>query len=299
MILPKEPMYYEKMDLDLIEFHKMLGEYKLEGISGYILLDIADFRYVIFLEKGIPIRVLHIQPRGEIISTLEDVRQALRKTSAYVKVVKLPWHIVDQMVRIIFFNPLYTNLLTNFVDFQDLLQTIEEKHQTGIMELLIRDRVHYLIIKFGIPHYCVLQYDSAVKQEPVNELLELVKRRGALINFYEPRDFSLFQAFKKIGDDLFKIYRDLYGRRLSNNFQKKMIEYLKQFENVQLKEGEYQITNVDNDIRYHEKIIKEILHHQIILLNQFLGRPTTYRVYTNLLNCLDPEIREIFREVIL
>lgn len=299
MLLSKEPQRYEKSACTLRDFQQMLGEFKLEGFSGYALLDFANIQYAVLLEKGIPVRIVNFSQNKESCSHLEEVRQQFENGPAYLVVVELPWFSVDQMVRILLCNPIYENLLTDFVNFQKLLNDIEKKRFTGTMELKIGNRVHFIVFKFGVPQYSVLQYSSALKREPVEELTTMVERKGALINFYAPADISLVRAFETLGNGLLTRYADLNGKRLADHMENEMNAFLEQFEYITISEGCYVISQMPDDCREQEQIFKEILRHQIELLTKSVGRRTADRIYDHLLQSVQKEVREIFRDVIL
>ena len=299
MLLPKEPVRYEKPAHGLRDFQAMLGEFKLEGFSGYVLLDFPSAKFVVLLEKGDSVRVVDLSGEKELCTHIEAVRLHLEDAPGYAIVVELPWFCVDQMVRILLCDRLYENLLTDFVNFQKLLDTLEKKRHTGTMELQIGNRVHFLIFRFGIPQFSVLQYSTALKTEPPEELVTMVEKKGALINFYVPRDISFVNIFEMLGSGLLDKYSELNGKRLADYMGDELNTFLEQFEDIEIADGCYCISRVPDDFREQEKIFKEILHHQIELFNHSVGRRTTYRVYNHLLESVREDVREIFREVIL
>ncbi len=298
MLLPKEPVCFEK-PCTLRDFQEMMGEFKLEGFSGYALLDFRSAQYVVLFEKGALVRVISRSKRKDVCHTMERLRRHLEDNSAYVRVVELPWFSVDQMVRILMHKRVYENLLTDFVNFQKLLETLEKNRSTGIMELQIGDRVHFLIFRFGIPQFSVLQYNSALKTEPVEDLVAMVEKKGALINFYVPKEISLEKAFEILGNGLLNKYLELNGTRLANHMEKEMNTFLEQFDYIAVANGCYHISRVPDDFRDQEQLFKKILHHQVELFIGSVGRRTTYRIYHYLLKSVQKEVREILREVIL
>ncbi len=298
-MLPKEPIHYEKSSCKLKDFQEMLGEFKLEGFSGYILTNFPSVQYVILIEKGVPVRVVKLSEEKEVLTTMEAIRIQLEKTPAYIAVVELPWYSVDQMVRVLMGDPLYENLLTDFVNFQELLNTVEKKRHTGIMELLIGTRVHFLVFKFGIPQFSVLQYNSAAPKEPVEELTSMVEQKGALINFYVPKDISFVKIFEDLSNGLLEKYAELNGKRLARYMKGEMNTFLEQFDYIVITNGRYCIEKVPDDFREQEQIFKEILRHQIELFIASVGRRTTYRIYDYLLQFIHKDVQEIFQEVIL
>jgi len=299
MLLPKEPVRYEKSVYELREFQEMLGEFKLEGFSGYVSLDFPSAQYVVLLEKGSPIRVVDLSGEQELCIHMEAVRLQLENAPGYVLVVELPWFSVDQMVRILLCDCLYENLLTDFVNFQKLLDTLEKRRCTGTMELQIGDRVHFLVFKFGIPQFSVLQYGTALRTEPPEELITMVERKGALINFYMSRDVPFVKIFEMLGNGLLDKYAELNGKRLADHMGGEINTFLEQFDGITVTDGCYHILRAPDDFREQETIFKEILHHQIELFKVSVGRRTTYRVYNYLLKSVQKDVREIFREVIL
>ena len=299
MLLPKEPVQYENAACALGDFQKMLGEFKLEGFSGYAFLDFLSAQYIVFFEKGVSVRVVKRSGKTESCAHLEAVRLKLEKTDAYLKVVELPWFSVDQMVRILMCSCIFENLLTDFVNFQELLRTIELKRHTGIMEVQIENRVHFLIFKFGVPLFSVLQYNSALRTEPAEELIAMVEKKGALINFYLPGDTSFVNIFEMLGNSLMGKYTELNGKRLADCMEHEIGVFLEQYDGITITDGCYHILGVPDDVREQEQIFKEILHHQIELFKASLGRRTTDRIYNHLLKSVSKDAREIFREVIL
>lgn len=298
-MLPKEPIHYEKSSCELRDIQEMLGEFKLEGFSGYILTNFPSVQYVILIEKGVPVRVVKLSEEEEVCTTMEAVRIQLEKTPAYIAVVELPWYSVDQMVRVLMGSPLYENLLTDFVNFQKLLNTVEKKRHTGIMELLVGTRVHFLVFKFGIPQFSVLQYNSAAAKEPVEELTSMVEQKGALINFYVPKDISFVKIFEDLSNGLLEKYAELNGKRLARYMKDEMNTFLEQFDYIAITDGRCCIEKVSDDFREQEQIFKEILHHQIELFITTVGRRTTYRIYDYLLQFIHKDVQGIFQEVIL
>ncbi len=299
MFLPKTPVVYERLTCELRDFQKMLGELRLEWFSGYILVDCLSARYTVFLEKGEPVRVISFSQEKAVYSNIEAVRMQMEDTPACIQVVKLPWFSVDQMVRIPLYDCMYEHLLTDFVNFKKLLKTLEKNRHTGTMELQIGDRVHFLIFKYGIPQFSVLQYESSTKKESVEELIDMVERKGALINFYVPKDISLEKIFEMLGNSLLKKYGELNGKRLITYMIDEMNTFLEHFSDIAITDECYSVSRTPSDFREQEQIFKEILHHQIELFRVSVGRKTTYRVYNHLLQSVDKDVREIFREVIL
>lgn len=299
MLLPKEPVRYEKSGWTLRNFQEMIGEFKLEGFSGYVLLDFPSSEFAVLFEKGNPVRVVDMSEDTEVCTHMEAVRLQLEDTPGYALVVELPWFSVDQMVRILLCDRLYENLLTDFVNFQKLLETLEKKRHTGTMEVQIGNRVHFLVFRFGIPQFSVLQYSTALKTEPPDELVAMVEKKGALINFYVPRDISFVNIFETLGNGLLDKYGELNGKRLANYMGGELNTFLEQVEDIEIIDGCYCISKAPDDFREQEKIFKEILHRQIELFNHSVGRRTTYRVYNYLLEFVREDVREIFREVIL
>lgn len=299
MLLPKEPVYFEKLSCTLRDFQEMMGEFKLKGFSGYALLDFRSVQYVILFEKGALVRVINLSKRRDVCHTIERLRRHLEDDSAYMRVVELPWFSVDQMVRILMHKCIYENLLTDFVNFQKLLKTLEKNRSTGIMELQIGDRVHFLVFRFGIPQFSVLQYSSALKTEPVEDLVTMVEKKGALINFYVPKELSFEKAFEILGNGLLRKYAELNGTRLADRMEKEMNAFLEQFDYIAIANGCYHISHAPNDFRDQEELFKRILHHQVELFIGSVGRRTTYRIYNYLLQSVQREMREILREVIL
>lgn len=298
MLLPKEPQRYEKPVCAIDEFHQMLEEFNLEGFSGYALLDFVDFRYAVLLEKGTPVRVVKFGKDTTACSDMQAVDRQLKGDSAYLIVVELPWFSVDQMVRILSYSPVYENLLTDFVDFQKLLESIERRRFNGIMELGIGNRVHFLAFKFGVPQFSVLQYSSALRRESVEDLTTMVERKGALINFYVPTDTDLVEAFKILGNGLLDRYAELSGKRLATYVEHEMNAFLGQHENIIIAGGHYITSKVPDDFREQEHIFKEILFREVDILEKSIGRRTTERIYGCLLQSVDENVREIFREVV-
>ena len=299
MLLPKEPMRLEKLSCTMRDFQEMMGEFKLEGFSGYALLDFRSVQYAVLFEQGTLVRVVNLSKRKAACHTMERLRRHLEDSPAFVRVVELPWFSVDQMVRILMHERIFENLLTDFVNFQRLLETLEKKRSTGIMELQIGDRVHFLILRFGIPQFCVLQYDSALKTEPVEDLVTIVGKKGALINFYVPKEISFEKAFETLGNGLLEKYAELSGTRLANHMEKEMNAFLEQFDYVAIVDGCYHVSHVSDDFRDQEQLFKRILHHQVELFIASMGRRTTYRIYNHLLRSVQKEVRGILREVIL
>lgn len=295
MLLPREPVCYQKAACTLRDFQEMMGEFKLEGFSGYILLSFPHVEYTLLIEKGIPVRVMNVQS----VSTIEEVRLQFEETPAYVLVVELPWFSVDQMVRIVMCSRAYENLLTDFVDFQRLLGTLEKERLTGIMEVQIGSRVHFMVFSYGIPQFSVLQYNSAVKKEPVEDLVQLVEKRGAVINFYIPKEMEFVSAFEFLGTGILSKFSELNGKRLTGYMVNEMNTFLAQYEGITIKNGSYFLEKVPDDYREQESLFKEILRHQVTLLEQSIGRRATYAMYSSLLRSLHDDVREIFREVIL
>lgn len=289
-------MRYQKAACTLRDFQEMMGEFRLEGFSGYMLLSFPHIEYTLLVEKGIPVRVMKLQ---QSFSNIEAVRLQLEETPAYVFVVELPWFSVDQMVRIVMCNHAYENLLTDFVDFQRLLGTLEKERLTGIMEVQIGGRVHFMIFSFGVPQFSVLQYKSATKKEPVEELVQLVEKRGAVINFYIPKEMEFVSAFELLGNGILFKYAELNGKRLTEYMMNEMNKFLAQYEGITIKNGSYILEKVPDDCREQESLFKEIVHYQITLLEQSIGRRATYSMYNGLLRSLHDDVREIFREVIL
>jgi hypothetical protein len=299
MLLPKEPQCYEKAVCTMRDFHQMLEEFNLEGFSGYALLDFVDFQYAVLLEKGTPVRVVKFGKDTTACSDMQAVDRQLKGNSTYLIVVELPWFSVDQMVRILSYSPVYENLLTDFVDFQKLLENIEKMRFNGIMELGIGNRVHFLVFKFGIPQFSVLQYSSALRRESVEDLITMVERKGALINFYVPTDANLVEAFKILGNGLLDRYAELSGKRLATYVEHEMNAFLRQHENIIILTGGHYITSkVPDDFREQECIFKEILFREVDILQKSIGRRTTERIYGCLLQSVDENVREIFREVV-
>lgn len=299
MLLPKEPVQYEIIECTLKNFLEMVGELKLKGFSGYILLDFPSVRYVALFEKGSHIRVIDITGGREVCTHMEAVRVHLETTPAHVVVVELPWFSVDQMVRILMEGLLYENLLTDFVNFQKLLDTLEKERLTGTMELQVGNRVHYLIFRFGIPQFSVLQYTTSIPVEPPEELIAMVEQKGALINFYVPKDISFVEIFKMLSNGLLEKFAELNGKRLTLQMVSELNTYLEQYDYIAINDGCCCIERMSDDFREQEKIFKEILDHQVELLSMCVGRRTAYRIYEHLLQSIHEDVREIFREVIL
>lgn len=297
MLLPKEPVRYENPNCTLRDLQKMAGEFKLEGFSGYALLNFPSTQYVVLFEKGTPVRVTNFSKKK--CHSMETLRLLLKDNSAYLQVVELPWFSVDQMVRILICKCIYENLLTDFVNFQKLLNTLEKERLTGVMELQIGNRVHFLVFRFGVPQYSVLQYEFASKAESVEDLVAMLEKKGALINFYVPKEISFEKTFGILGNGLLEKYTELNGNRLRNHMENEMNTFLEKFDYITISNGCYSISRMPSDFREQEQLFKEILHYQIELFCKSVGRRTTYRIYNYLLRSVREEVREIFREVIL
>jgi hypothetical protein len=127
----------------------------------------------------------------------------------------------------------------------------------------------------------------------------MVEKKGALINFYAPKEISFEKAFEILGNGLLRKYAELNGTRLAGHMEKELNAVLEQFDYIAIVNGRYHISHTPNDFRDQEELFKRVLHQQLELFIGSMGRRATYRIYNHLLQSVQKEVREIFREVIL
>lgn len=300
MLLPEGVIKYKPVRIEFVNLEKFLDSLSQDLFTGYCEFKTEEKSIVLLFEEGEIQRTFCLEKMITTLFSLGEALEECKTPSGEVKGVVLPSEIVDMMVRLLFCVPLHQNLSSAFTDFRTLLKTLGDEEFTGFVEIGIEEHVHYLFLKNGGPRSAL--YYSGERLFKGAEALEKIfhdeEMERAFINIYPFREVPLKNVFTQLSGDLLKVYQDLKGPILTQQFWKKLSSYAEKIDGVKVENLEFSLEDLPSDLRKQEKILVSLLQYHIEILGSELGDDTVQTLYMRLLEGVDSPVKEVFGGVL-
>jgi hypothetical protein len=300
MLLPEGVIKYKPVKIEFVNLEKFLDSLSQDLFTGYCEFRTKEKSIVLLFEEGETQRTFCLEKTMTTLFSLSEALEECKSPTGEVRGVVLPSEMVDMMVRLLFCVPLHQNLSSAFTDFKTLLKTLGGEEFTGFVEIGMEENVHYLSLKNGGPRSAL--YFSGERLFQGAEALERIfhdeEMERAFINIYPFREIPLKTVFTQLSGELLRVYQDLKGPILTQQFWKKLSSYAEEIDGVRVGNLEFSLEDLPIDLRKQEKTLVSLLRCHIDILASELGDDAVQSLYTRLLEEIESPVREVFGGVL-
>ncbi len=299
MFLPKGVIKYNPIRVELVNLEKLVDSLHQDFFTGYCQFT-GNTNIVLLVDKGEILRAFCLEAGEPRILLLDSAFNVCKSPSMEFKGVSLPSAVVDIMARLLFCKPLHQNLSTSFTDLKTFLKTLEKNTFSGFVEIKMGGNVHYLFLEDGGPRAALYAAEGHLMKssDALERIFYDVSVIKAFINVHTLEKISLAQGFLTLSKALLTRYEGLKGPMLTKKFWKTLSLCANPMEEVTVKDMEFGLENLPEDIRKQEKILCSLLKCQLEQFSRELGEKATRDLYLTLVNTVESPAKEVFGGVI-
>ncbi|MDQ7822103.1 MAG: hypothetical protein RDV48_04845 [Candidatus Eremiobacteraeota bacterium] len=185
MLLPKGNPLIEKITLPFTDINTMIQNLEQQGFTGYVLMEIFKTEGVIFFSHGEIIRALEIEdPKIKVLKSARLINKVKSKEVPVSSYVLSP-QIVSVLSTIFAYDYQYKDYEVKKKEFKKVLSALEADNITGILQVIIKDADHMLLIDHGkiVTDSFANEYGQILcGLDAVNSFLDIIFKEGARIN---------------------------------------------------------------------------------------------------------------------
>ena len=200
MFWPKEKIKYEYLKTTFTDLVNLVGDLQHSGFKGFLEVTCGDKKNYILILEG-PERLFQQTSPGKLTSFeggVEDLVNEISPDTAIINVYEAdPQHLLF-ILSCINAAPLYTNLSSEFTDFEKLLNKLTKDGLNGYLEVVFRDvslQNAYFIYKDGrISDIFIGEEQIDSDENKFGGVASLLNKNEALFNVYsadENREFEI------------------------------------------------------------------------------------------------------------
>jgi Domain of unknown function (DUF4388) len=167
--LPAGKPIYEGLKSAFVDFPKLLRTLDSDSLTGYVRLTGDGFSSVLLLHDGHVLEALFGD--GRLCSQLEAfhlLRERMERGEGLLDVIELSGETVVALAQLLTAPPLFTGLLGRFINFDQLLEYLEEEKVDGSVVVAGGTETGVILLRHGAVHGAYTESGRELQSSPAS-----------------------------------------------------------------------------------------------------------------------------------